>query len=133
MSSTAVGGHASSSLRVTLVARANPLDLLALTTVLTVLFAVFALPEATRRSLAFAYYDPTALTALSAHYLHSTPATCSPTSLVFDLIFGRIGGWVTQTLSPISGSIKHHDGVILIPLHCCIPLCVQHGVRICCK
>jgi hypothetical protein len=70
MFSTDAGGHALSLLRVTLVARASLLDLLALAAVPAVLLAVFALPEATRRSLAFAYHDPTTLTALSAHYLH---------------------------------------------------------------
>ncbi|WP_435095801.1 hypothetical protein [Halorubrum sp. N11] len=45
-------------------------DLLVLATVPVVLGAVFALPESTRRSLAFAYTDPTALTAFTAHYVH---------------------------------------------------------------
>jgi len=35
-----------------------------------VLCAVFALPESTRRSLAFAYAEPTVLTAFTAHYVH---------------------------------------------------------------
>ncbi len=35
-----------------------------------VLLATFTLPETTRRSLAFAYHDPTVLTAFSAHYVH---------------------------------------------------------------
>ena len=72
-SSPNAGVHAPSSLRVTLVARASPLDLVALAAVPVVLLAVFALPEPTRRSLAFAYHDPTALTALSAHYVHFDP------------------------------------------------------------
>lgn len=69
-SSTDASVHAASPLRVTLAARASPLDLLALAAVPAVLLAVFALPETTRRSLAFAYHDPTALTALTAHYVH---------------------------------------------------------------
>lgn len=72
-SSPNAGVHAPSSLRVTLVARASRLDLVALAAVPAVLLAVFALPEPTRRSLAFAYHDPTALTALSAHYVHFDP------------------------------------------------------------
>jgi hypothetical protein len=47
-------------------------DLLVLLAVPAVLLAVFALPEATRRSLAFAYADPTVATAFSAHYVHLT-------------------------------------------------------------
>ena len=46
------------------------LDLLALAVPPIALVALFALPEATRRSLAFAYTDPTPLTAFSAHYVH---------------------------------------------------------------
>jgi len=34
------------------------------------LLAAFALPETTRRSLAFAYADPTLPTAFAAHYVH---------------------------------------------------------------
>jgi len=34
------------------------------------LLAIFTLPESTRRSLAFAYADPTAVTAFTAHYVH---------------------------------------------------------------
>ena len=45
-------------------------DLLVLALVPVVLGAVFALPESTRRSLAFAYTEPTALTAFTAHYVH---------------------------------------------------------------
>ncbi|OYR69144.1 hypothetical protein DJ79_04025 [Halorubrum ezzemoulense] len=45
-------------------------DLLVLLAVPAVLLAVFALPEATRRSLAFAYADPTVPSAFAAHYVH---------------------------------------------------------------
>ncbi|WP_281194870.1 hypothetical protein [Halorubrum sp. F4] len=58
------------SLREVLRSRARPIDLLVLLAVPVVLLAVFTLPEATRRSLAFAYHDPTVLTAFSAHYVH---------------------------------------------------------------
>ena len=51
-------------------ARARRRDLLALCVPPVVLLAVFALPEATRRSLAFAYTEPTALSAFAAHYVH---------------------------------------------------------------
>jgi hypothetical protein len=53
-----------------LVARARVVDLLALCVPPIALAAVFALPRATRRSLAFAYTDPTLLSAFTAHYVH---------------------------------------------------------------
>jgi hypothetical protein len=53
-----------------LLARTRAIDLLVLCAVPAVLVAVFALPEATRLSLAFAYTDPTAVTAFTAHYVH---------------------------------------------------------------
>ena len=53
-----------------LLASARALDLLVLLAVPAVLLAVFALPEATRRSLAFAYLDPTLSSAFTAHYVH---------------------------------------------------------------
>ncbi|EMA61563.1 hypothetical protein [Halorubrum kocurii] len=53
-----------------LAARVRLVDLLALAAVPAVLAAVFALPESTRRSLAFAYADPTVRTAFTAHYVH---------------------------------------------------------------
>ena len=52
------------------IARARAVDLLVLGAVPAVLLTVFALPEATRLSLAFAYTDPTAVTAFTAHYVH---------------------------------------------------------------
>ncbi|QAU12846.1 hypothetical protein EKH57_08970 [Halorubrum sp. BOL3-1] len=56
-----------------LAARARVVDLLALCVPPIALLAVFALPEATRRSLAFAYADPTPLSAFTAHYVHLAP------------------------------------------------------------
>lgn len=53
-----------------LLASVRALDLLVLLAVPAVLFAVFALPETTRRSLAFAYADPTLGSAFAAHYVH---------------------------------------------------------------
>lgn len=53
-----------------LAARVRFVDLLALAAVPVVLGAVFALPESTRRPLAFAYADPTVRTAFTAHYVH---------------------------------------------------------------
>ncbi|ELZ35783.1 hypothetical protein [Halorubrum tebenquichense] len=53
-----------------LAARARVADLIALCLPPVVLVAVFSLPEATRRSLAFAYADPTFLSAFTAHYVH---------------------------------------------------------------
>lgn len=53
-----------------LVARVRLADLLVLAAVPAVLCAVFALPESTRRSLAFVYTDPTLRTAFTAHYVH---------------------------------------------------------------
>lgn len=53
-----------------LLVRTRPADLLALVAVPLVLLGVFALPEATRRSLAFQYTDPTVLTAYTAHFVH---------------------------------------------------------------
>ena len=51
-------------------ARARVVDLLALCVPPSALVAVFTLPRATRRSLAFAYTDPTLLSAFTAHYVH---------------------------------------------------------------
>ncbi|QUO47522.1 hypothetical protein [Halorubrum ruber] len=51
-------------------ARTRLIDLVALCLPPTVLVAVFALPRVTRRSLAFAYTDPTLLSAFTAHYVH---------------------------------------------------------------
>lgn len=48
----------------------RPSDVLLLALVPMALLWVFSLPESTRRSLAFAYADPTLLTAFTAHYVH---------------------------------------------------------------
>lgn len=53
-----------------LVASARARDLLALCVPPVAIVAVFTLPETTRRSLAFAYADPTLLSAFTAHYVH---------------------------------------------------------------
>ena len=53
-----------------LLSRVRVVDLLLLAAVPAALGAVFSLPESTRRSLAFAYTDPTVLTAFTAHYVH---------------------------------------------------------------
>ncbi|WP_144924097.1 hypothetical protein [Halorubrum salsamenti] len=53
-----------------LVAGVRLVDLLVLAAVPAILCAVFALPESIRRSLAFAYTDPTVRTAFTAHYVH---------------------------------------------------------------
>lgn len=53
-----------------LLARVRAVDLLVLVAVPAALGAVFALPESTRRSLAFAYTDPTVRTAFTAHFVH---------------------------------------------------------------
>mgnify|MGYP005849325287 CR=1 FL=1 len=53
-----------------LIAGVRVLDLFALAIVPAVLVAVFALPDATRRSLAFSYADPTLVTAFTAHFVH---------------------------------------------------------------
>ena len=58
------------TLRRELLASVRAVDVLALLAVPAALIAVFALPEATRRSLAFAYRDPTLLSAFTAHYVH---------------------------------------------------------------
>ncbi|WP_200530321.1 hypothetical protein [Halorubrum sp. LN27] len=62
--------NADGGFRRELSARVRLADLLVLASVPAVLGAVFALPEATRRSLAFAYTDPTVRTAFTAHYVH---------------------------------------------------------------
>ena len=49
---------------------ARAVDVVVLCAVPAVLLAVFTLPAETRRSLAFAYADPTLLTAFTAHYVH---------------------------------------------------------------
>jgi hypothetical protein len=56
-----------------LLARVRVVDLLVLAAAPAALGAVFALPESTRRSLAFAYTDPTVRTAFTAHYVHLDP------------------------------------------------------------
>lgn len=81
-----------------LAARTRVLDLLALCLPPAALLAVFALPEATRRSLAFAYADPTPLTAFSAHYVH----------LGADHLLGNLAGYallacVAYALATLSG------------------------------
>jgi len=53
-----------------LAVRVHVADILALIAVPVVLIAVFALPETTRRSLAFSYTDPTVTTAFTAHFVH---------------------------------------------------------------
>jgi len=53
-----------------LAASVRAVDLLALAAVPAMLVAVFALPEPTRRSLAFSYRDPTVATAFTAHFVH---------------------------------------------------------------
>lgn len=45
-------------------------DILVLAGVPAILIAIFTLPEATRRSLAFSYTDPTLVTAFTAHFVH---------------------------------------------------------------
>ncbi|GAA0514254.1 hypothetical protein SAMN04488066_103153 [Halorubrum aquaticum] len=76
------------SLREELRSRARALDLLALSAVPVVLLAVFALPETTRRSLAFAYHEPTALTAFSAHYVHLEAAHLLANVAAYGLLAG---------------------------------------------
>ncbi|WP_232745054.1 hypothetical protein [Halorubrum aethiopicum] len=76
------------SLREVLRSRVRPIDLLALSTVPIALLAVFALPEATRRSLAFAYHDPTVLTAFSAHYVHLEAAHLLANVAAYGLLAG---------------------------------------------
>ncbi|PSQ57319.1 hypothetical protein BRD22_02615 [Halobacteriales archaeon SW_8_68_21] len=51
-------------------ARVRVVDLLALCLPPVVLLGMFALPETSRRSLAFAYADPTPLSAFAAHHVH---------------------------------------------------------------
>ena len=62
-----------SGLRHDLAAGIRLADVLVLAAVPALLGAVFTLPESTRRSLAFAYTDPTLLTAFTAHYVHLDP------------------------------------------------------------
>lgn len=81
-----------------LAARVRVVDLLALCLPPAVLVAVFALPEATRRSLAFAYTDPTVPSAFSAHYVH----------LGADHLLGNLAGYgllagVGYALAVLSG------------------------------
>ncbi len=58
------------SFRRELAASVRAVDLLVLLAVPLLLVGVFALPEATRRSLAFSYADPTLATAFTAHFVH---------------------------------------------------------------
>ena len=72
------------ALRRELLAGVRALDLLVLLAVPAVLLAVFALPEPTRRSLAFAYADPTLRSAFASHYVHLDP----------DHLAGNLAGYV---------------------------------------
>ena len=65
-----IDDSAAPAFRSELAAGVRALDLLILLAVPAVLLAVFSLPEAARRSLAFAYADPTVATAFTAHYVH---------------------------------------------------------------
>ncbi len=47
-------------------------DLIGLSLVVIILVALFVLPEALKRTLAFSYVDPTPLTAITAHFVHLT-------------------------------------------------------------
>jgi hypothetical protein len=62
--------NADRTLRRELLAGVRAVDLLVLLAVPAVLLAAFSLPEATRRSLAFAYADPTLRSAFASHYVH---------------------------------------------------------------
>ena len=68
--SAGADGRSDGTFRRELLASVRAVDVVALLAVPTVLVAVFALPEPTRRSLAFAYQDPTPLSAFTAHYVH---------------------------------------------------------------
>ena len=95
---TGVGGRSDRAFRRELFASVRAIDLLALLAVPVVLVAVFALPGATRRSLAFAYMDPTLLSAFTAHYVH----------LGADHLLGNLAGYgllagVGYALAVLSG------------------------------
>lgn len=82
-----------------LLAGVRAVDLLVLLAVPAVLLTVFALPEATRRSLAFAYADPTLRSAFASHYVH----------LDVDHLAGNLGGYallagVGYALAVLGGS-----------------------------
>lgn len=63
-------------------------DCLALASVPAVAVAVFALPAARRESLAFAYRDPTLLTAYTAHFVHFETAHLAANLLGYALVAG---------------------------------------------
>lgn len=95
---TAADRGADRAFRRELFASVRAVDLLALLAVPAVLLAVFALPEATRRSLAFAYTDPTVSSAFTAHYVH----------LGVDHLLGNLAGYgllagVGYALAVLSG------------------------------
>lgn len=60
----------STNFRRELLDRVHAVDLFVLCAVPIAMCVVFILPESTRRSLAFAYDDPTLVTAFTAHYVH---------------------------------------------------------------
>lgn len=66
----ASSAHDERTFRREIAAGVRAVDLLFLAAVPAVLLAVFSLPEATRRSLAFSYTDPTLATAYTAHFVH---------------------------------------------------------------
>ncbi|MFW6382631.1 MAG: hypothetical protein ACOCZD_01165 [Haloferacaceae archaeon] len=82
-----------------LVGSVRAVDVLALCLPAAVLVAVFSLPEETRRSLAFAYADPTVSSAFTAHYVHLAP----------DHLVGNLAGYAVlagtgYALAVMSGS-----------------------------
>lgn len=54
----------------TLRRKTHAIDVLALSAIAGALIAVFLLPEPLKRSLTFSYVEPTALTAVTAHFVH---------------------------------------------------------------
>lgn len=63
-------GRSPTGFRRELFGRVRAADLLALCAAPAAMIGVFTLPESTRLALAFAYDDPTPVTAFTAHYVH---------------------------------------------------------------
>lgn len=85
------------SFRTTLGRRVRVRDCLALAAVPLVVLGVYALPDATRRSLAFAYQEPTILTAYTAHFVHLEAEHLAANLLGYVLLAGF--GYVLAVLA----------------------------------
>ncbi|MFB6135001.1 MAG: hypothetical protein ABEJ55_08435 [Halanaeroarchaeum sp.] len=82
-------------------------DVLLLSFVPVLLVAIYRLPETRRRSLAFSYLDPTALTAWTAHFVHLDPG---------HLIANLLGYVVLATVGYLLATLAGRRGLFAVML-----------------